>query len=404
MSLPYYKKSLTGAILMWDITNDGNDVIIITGLLMGKQNHYVKESKYVNIYDDIKYKTKEKLDHGWTDVDDFVQEMNIGVRNEHLKKTLPVNYTDSNNRLNPQKARLYNSEDAMYPADIQPKINGVRCTLGWGVIETGVGMFKEYSEGAVLKSNGGLTYLLPHITDNLTKDFFITYNEDEEIEITYDGELYIPGKSLTFIRSSIPYINKSGILHNCSNPSNKVSFYCFDLAIESMLQVNRLKFKDALLKDYPMDDTNTYINSIIVNVKTTRVVTESEAFEYKDKCLKIGYEGAMLRHFNYTYQFGKKNNCMLKLKQWYYTKCIILDVINKGVTTIEGRDRTYVSLLLRNDLGNGTFECTPEGDEQFRINLLKNSDQYIGKYAEVKFRERSETGNFPFQANVTKIH
>jgi hypothetical protein len=404
MSLPYYKKSLTGTILMWDITNDGNAVIIITGPLMGKQSHYVKDTKYVNIHDDIKYKTKEKLDQGWTDVDDFVQQMNIGARNEHLKKTLPTNYTDSNNRLNPQKARLYNSKDANYPADIQPKINGVRCTLAWGIIESGVGMFKEYTEGAMIKSNGGLIYLLPHITDALTKDFFFTEYEGEEIEITYDGELYIPGKSLTFIKSSVPYINKSGITHRASNPTNKVSFYCFDLAIEHMLQIYRLLLKDALLEDYPSDNLNINIDSPIVNLITTRVNNETEAFAFKDMCLKLGYEGAILRHFNYTYQFGKKNNCMLKLKQWFYTNCIILDVINKGVTEIEGKKRTYVALLLRNDLNNGTFECTPEGDEQFRINLLKNSDHYIGRVAEVKFRERSETGNFPFQANVTKIH
>lgn len=408
MKTPFYKRSLNGNILTWDITSDTDNnsdyIVIITGKLGGKLIHFVSPPKYKTLNDEIQARKKEKLDEGW--VEHKLEYDNLTEKELYTKLNLTLPHhilKDMSGRRNPQRGVYYNKNYATYPGAIQAKLNGLRCTLEWGVVEDGIGMFKTSIEKAVLKSSDGVTYVLPHITDNLTKDLFVKFDDNgNEIMVTYDGELYIPGQSLTYIRSSVPYIRKDGVSVKASNPSNKVSFYCFDLAIEDYNQIDRLMLKDAYLSDFIMDDSNTYINAPIINLKTHIVETESEAFAIKDMFLKRGYEGAMFRNFNYKYQFGKKNKCMLKLKVWLYTECLVLDIIEKNSVEISNNKRTYIAFVLKNDINNNVFECTPDGDEETRVNLLKNKHKYINTLVEVKFRERSETGEFPFQS-VVKI-
>lgn len=402
MELPLYKRSHNNKILMWDITLDGNLIVIITGELLGQHKSYVSKTKYSNINTEIEHRIKEKLDDGWVKHSLHYDVMSKVELNDLLLKTLPNVIKDISGRRNPQKGVYYNKDYAEYPAAIQPKLNGVRCTLEWGIMKDGIGMFETTNEQAILKSREGVTYILPHITESLNKDFFIKEdNEGNEILVTYDGELYIPGKSLTYIRSSIPYLRKDNVYVSSSNNSSKVSFYCFDLAIENMIQIDRLIMKDTILKEIaPTDHSNTKLISPIVNVYTHIVKTESEAFSMRDLWLRRGYEGAMFRNFNYTYQFGKKNKCMLKLKIWMYTECEVLDIIEKRTSEISNNTRTYISFLLMNDINTNTFECTPDGDENLRIYLLNNKQKYIGTKVSVKYRERSETGNLPFQAVV----
>jgi hypothetical protein len=90
---------------------------------------------------------------------------------------------------------------------------------------------------------------------------------------------------------------------------------------------------------------------------------------------------------------------MAKLKTFEDTECEILDVLIKN----EDSNRTYVGMVLRNDINEATFEATVMGDESARLEYVLNKHNYIGKLATVKFYERSGVKKVPYHGNVVSV-
>jgi hypothetical protein len=59
--------------------------------------------------------------------------------------------------------------------------------------------------------------------------------------------------------------------------------------------------------------------------------------------------------------------------------------------------------VLKNDLNDETFKCTPKGSNDLKIQYLQQRNSIIGKYVKVQYRERSGVDNLPFHANVIEI-
>jgi len=409
MTYSLYKLDLNRNVLEWAIDSEdsGDTVYIITysGRMDGKKVHVSTPCSMTSAQTkqtEIDSKIRDKKKAGWKSLDD------IGIQNATylepiLKGRLPYDHKDLENRYKPQKAILFQVEKFKYPAILQPKLNGVRVTLSWSKRIIGEGLFIEEKEGAVLASKEGIVYFMPHITDGLTEDFFRYNDGNEIIDLTYDGELYKHGMKLNEIRKRIPYYNKYGTLSKPSGNPKEIAFWCFDLAIPNILQDTRITLKDFLLINYPTITRPKEVKRSIVNLGYIPVHNDEEAIEVSKEMIEWGYEGGILRDVSSPYGFGSRDKRMMKLKKWFYTKCTVLDIIEKRTSVINDKERTYIAVILRNDLNQETFECTPEGDEDFRVALLLNKDNYIGKLANVKFRERSGIANVPFQAVVTEI-
>ena len=188
-------------------------------------------------------------------------------------------------------------------------------------------------------------------------------------------------------------INKHGTLSKPKGDPKNIQFWCFDLAIPNVKQKDRTNYRYKHLPSTPC----------IINVHEDLVGSDEEAREKADAYIEEGFEGGILRELDKPYGFGKRVSYMMKLKKWFYTKCRIIDIVNKGENVINGKTRTYIAVILKNDINEDTFECNIEGNESYRIDLLKNVDSYIGKMAEVKYRERSGIKLVPFQSVIFNI-
>jgi hypothetical protein len=385
-----YKKDISHNVLFWNIDSDDIYIVITTGRLNEKSIHYVYEPKG-SIAREMEAKIRDKRIKGWLSISDLKL---ISEDLDSLKRLLPYDQTDLNNRKKPQKAVLFKTNTFKYPAYIQPKINGVRCTISWEIVTEGDGLFKTTTEKVVISSKEGHTYVLPHIESKFTKDMFMYFHNSEYIDIVYDGELYKHGLKLNEIRKCIPMTNSKGTISKPSGNPNNINFICFDLAIPDIPQHDRFKIITDLL--YGSKEPIVVLDSYVVN-------SDSEATSKANQFINAGYEGGILRDSDATYGFGKRATHMMKLKKWFTTKCTILDIIQKNEVVVNNKTRTYIAFVLKNDLNDETFECTPMGDEDYRIELLEQVNNHIGKQALIKFRERSGTKNVPFQAVLTSI-
>jgi len=355
---------------------------VLSGKNIGKRN---ETTRYEQAVLEAKSKLDSKLQDGYVNIE---EELTDATSFNELLFLLPDVKLGKYNNLLFMKAIPFKHGLDIYPRIPQPKINGVRTELRWETIEEGEGLFKTSIEGAVLRAKKGLIYHLPHITGWLTKDMFYR----KGIELVFDGELYIAGKALNVIRKSIPTINQQGTISKVSGIPQRVQFYTFDIMIEGLTQIKRL---DILSNLFLMSRT---ICNLAINYDLVTINSDKEATTVRDNYLAIGYEGIILRDPDGVYQFGKRNSTMIKYKKDIYSVHTIVDIVEKAIS-----DRVNITFVLRNDINDKLFDCTPIGTNEEKQTYLDNVDDYVGKQCEVKYYERSGVNKFPFHGNVIRI-
>jgi len=411
-----YSKNINGKVIVWsaNVTDrnefatisintgqlDGNIRTITKNVIVGKNiGKSNATTPFTQAVKEIKSKYKDKLKHGYKHLSDLgddiaTLDLNGSRLYDILDTRLSINKTDANNVLKPMKAvQFKNVKKFHFPYIVQPKINGVRSTLLMIKDLDNNNLFSNNTPKIKLLSKEGLEYNLPHIT-NLNESLF-------KDNIVLDGELYNHGELLSNIRRRIPII-KNGKISKHSLDSNKVSFYCFDLSIPDMSQQERILYKNNILHGttnlnyiaaYNRFILNSGTPSSIINVGHVIAYNLNEVYNYLESALNSGFEGIILREFDAEYMFGGRKTNMIKLKKLLSGEFKIIDIIKKNEDNI----RTYITFILENDINDKTFECTPEGNEEIRKELLGNKDNYIGKYVTATYYERTITG-LPFHA------
>ena len=263
----------------------------------------------------------------------------------------------------PQLAKTfnYNKTKLKYPIVAQKKYDGNRAIL-----------YKTSSGEVVMETRNGHRYL-PECISYIT----IEYKEDLSKNIILDGELFIPGMSFQELQSIVRLKKSPNI--NKENDFKKLKFYAFDLV---NLSNHDLKFKDSykILKEITKNKKNTILvdNDIIYSKENIKL--------YHDKYVNEGYEGIILRKIDKKYGINKRNSDILKYKYFIDSEYKIIGIkieINNGLklpmwkcVTEEGKE----------------FTCRPIGSNEYKLELLKNYKQYIGKLLTVKYQELSDDG------------
>jgi hypothetical protein len=419
-----FKKDSKGNVLIWivNVVTIGfyTGIKVVHGLADGAKTINEFEVKAKNIgkanqttREEQAEKEKEslildKLKRGYKDLDDVLENSNIDVNEitTHsyyggivsnliiflLKDNLSDDVTDSSNNLKPMKAQQYYRskknwtdpdgkvwDDRKYyflqnpyakttpkdviikfPCLIQPKINGIRCTIS----------LNENQEVQIL-SKEGLSYDLFHIKEYFTNNKKKFYHSNYDEPIIFDGELYIHNTPLQVIQSAV----KS---NNMYTPS--VMFIPFDLAIKNVTNIDRIgMMKDIFTQEneYPIHRITTY-----------KIINNTKAQELTDRFIKEGYEGSILRNPKGFYGFGRRPMDMVKLKRVMDEEFIITDIIPQK------KDESLGLYVCRTQQGV-EFEVTPKGDETFKQIILVNKHLYIGKMLTCVFYEYTEK-NIPF--------
>jgi len=157
--------------------------------------------------------------------------------------------------------------------------------------------------------------------------------------------------------------------------SVKVSYYVYDMPSASGSFTSRF----------------AQLLEVVINLKhvevvpTTLIATEEELLTYHALNISNGFEGTIIRLDNAEYEFNKRSKQLLKLKDFIDEVYEIVDVLPSS-----------------KDPSIGVVQCvTPDGQVfgtgakfsvEERKEFLRNKEDLIGKTAEVRFFEFSDTG------------
>ena len=292
---------------------------------------------------------KKYLDKGYKNISDFGYS---SLNDFNPDDVLPKEVTDANGARKPMLAKKYDevaTSTFEKPHWASKKLDGVRCMIR--------------NDNGILKtsSRGGGDYDIP--AAYILQDPYLIQLFKNSPDCVLDGELYIHGKPL-------PYI--SGLCRKITlEEAHKELIYCvYDLAIPDISFLERLNSLN-ILKD------ETFVDSDKIEIQEHIETTSwTDIKKLHDKWVSEGYEGCVIRNPNKEYGYGKKDNRMIKIKEFEDDEFEILG-INEGL-----RDEDFSFLMKCNA---GTFGAKPVGDRALRQEYRDNIDNLIGKKGTVKF-------------------
>lgn len=179
-----------------------------------------------------------------------------------------------------------------------------------------------------------------------------------------DGELYIHGRRLQTLAGIAALKEYDPLRHD------DLEFWIFDYADDTTTAEERAKKLNALAA--LLKGTNVKINI------QTPVTSYDEAKLYHDAVVQKGYEGAILRDATGLYGYGKRDDRMIKLKEFQDAEFQITGY-KLGLRGAEDMCFTCVTE------DGKPFEAKPIGDKQTKLGYVADFDNIKGKMLTVKF-------------------
>lgn len=334
-------------------------------------NYNIKEGKNIGKSNETDYLTQAILD-----AESRVRKQIRKGYKENIEQ-LTSNRQDNEGDNKPMLAQKFKPDKFKYPALIQPKLNGVRVMVRFKYVDEG--LFGKTLR-CIIKSREGVEYTgVKHLNDILIS--LVTKNNINPDDIILDGELYCHKMYLQDIRSACVKENID---------SNKIQLWLFDIASDNS-QHERIKILQDIYKVFSYSHKNN-----IVLTPTHEIYSDDMALIAAEEYIKIGYEGAMLRDKDATYQYGKRSRYLVKIKKVKYDTFKIIDVIPTDKDMYAGKP--IALFVCKNDINDLTFVVTPAKSKADRSIILDHKEEYIGKYITVSYFERTKDG-IPFHAN-----
>lgn len=244
-----------------------------------------------------------------------------------------------------------------FPADVQPKLDGVRCIAS------------RDSNGEIdLMSRQGKFWDLPLIAKQL--DAWLPEG------MILDGEIYIHGESCQRITSLAKSANPGG--KSYKPESTELEYHVYD--VPSIEGDDSLTWVDRRLA---LGEISTKNNQVIV--PTLSVANEKELWNAHGSFIQLGYEGAILRAYHGQYLWGYRSSELLKVKHFQDSEFRVIDARDG-----KGKMAGCVVWVCRNDQTEGTFECTMKVTMAERQRMYEERAQYIGRLLTVRFFDRTD--------------
>lgn len=406
IDIPYqlalYRRNSSGEPYVWYCSKFDNETVQVQhGTVGGK---IVKEfyKTHRDVDKEVKSRIAAKLKVGYKPMNEIRDSSTLPVEGDvvsirtWLDTYLPINRTTSDGVILPMLAKGY--DDKVFnrcPIYIgQWKINGLRCLIK--VIKNTGDLFKPFSlqfqsrEGEIWNSLPTLEdYLLHVIPQNVLIELY-------QNDIALDGEVYLPGGY------TINQIN-----HFVKDPTcveNKaLQFWCYDIAVEDMLQYNRNNFiLDKFhnnIKVFTNKDSHYNNTERFIVLPTYEVGADWEAKNARNSFIDLGFEGLILRNPNAEYDFGKRRvGIMVKYKKPEDGIFVVVDIKPEGV-----RRADIPILICENDINSALFECKLSCPLKEQKEILKNRELYINKSVYLSYLERSGVNSLPFHIKEVRF-
>lgn len=374
------------------LSNNGNSITVEYGIVGGniRIETYAVTQKDANKELQSRYNDKRKQgyiafedikdDNGRPPVEDGTDTLY-----SFLSTYLPSYRTNENNgNILPMLAKSYTGKIwNKIPVMIgQWKINGLRCFISayrTNDIFRPVRLKFQSREGIIWNT---LAALEDYLIDAIPPGFMLSMLNDNWI---LDGEVYLPGHTVNEINHFVKD-------PNCKE-NKLLQFWCYDIAIQDMLQERRSEIRIHDLGDVSrFNDINEHLNNTkqLVILPDYNVYSDNNAVIFRDNFIRLGFEGLILRNPNVDYQYGRRRvGYMEKFKSKTDGKFLIVDIQSE-------QKRNLPIITCRNDINDETFETGFSYPYARQEEILRNKKDYIGKYVFITFGERSGIAQVPF--------
>lgn len=333
MRTELYAKDAKGNIRVWKVHPTAFGFNMVSGLLMGKQT-----TKFVEVLEgkanrtieqqielEMNSRIKRKLDSGFVD---NIDEAETIERTNNLGFVRPM--------LAKPKYTEYNKKNSF----VQIKYNGLRC------------MIKNIGGVKYAYSKSGILYpAVTHIQDFL----------DIPEGVTIDGELYCHGVPLQTINSWVKKEQQQTV---------RLEYKVYDMVSDESF-------------DKRLENLHSYGLCDYAQVVPTWNIANINIVEKMEAVREDGYEGLIVRQPGFGYQSGKRNNAMIKIKQFLDAEFTV-----RGMSL--SRDG-FPMLHLKSSTGI-MFKVTAPGSHEEKRFIFANLDKYINKKVTVEFDEFSTKG------------
>lgn len=246
-----------------------------------------------------------------------------------LNKYLPTYRTSADGNMLPMLAKVYdNTDNKVFKKCTnyigQPKINGLRCFIK--AIKNDGDLFKpikldfQSREGTHWNS---LVNLEEYLLNALPNELITKMYEEEYI---LDGELYLPGHTVNEINH---FVKDSTCKEN-----KLLQYWCYDIAIQSTIQISRENIRLNYLHDYLkyFDNKESHLNNTLrlICLQSYDIFSGETATDCRNEMIDYGFEGLILRNPSAEYQYGARNSSMIKYKRSTDGKFTIIDIYPEG--------------------------------------------------------------------------
>lgn len=343
-----YKKDTSGKIRMLTISTQDGLLIQESGVLGGKIVVHDSVSKPKNVGRanettsaeqarlEAESKLKKKLDEGYFETQKEAEKTEV---------ILPMLAKD----FEKEKKKV------KFPAFIQPKLDGMRALGVNG-----------------LTSRGGKAITTLNHIENAIKD----------VGVILDGELYAHGLSFQENMKIIKKYRKGR--------TEKVKYHVYDMVAEDSMFFTRYTKLYELVKNIPeVEIVPTYVVNSLEEIK-----------EWHDKFVLEGYEGAIVRWGLDGYKVKGRSSSLLKVKQFIDLALPVLDVVPNDRDPEQGSFIFEWEGAKGHPLGDDIIGSGMSFSHEDRKEMLTNKQDYIGKTAELRFFEYSDTGVPRFPVSV----
>ena len=376
-----YKLDSKGKTREWTISYDANEFWSaqgIVGMKIRKNNPTACEGKNIGRSNETMPEEQAQLEAQakWEKKrkDGYTQDINSVAQKKFYEPMLAHKYEKGKTKLN-------------FPVYVQPKLDGIRCIVS-----------KEDGEVVAKTRKGRSIDAIPHILKQL-EGFFL--NDESAI---LDGELYNHSlkddfnKIISLVRKQLPQRSESDtdasftkkeaeFQARLKQSEETIEYWIYDVPkIAGFEEAMLFSLRFAQLEGQLINRTSTKI------VPTTEVITPYALDFIYEKFLEDGYEGQMIRE-DTGYQ-NKRSKSLLKRKEFQDAEYKVMD-IDEGNGNRKGTAKHLVCFCEKT---KKIFHSNIKGNFEYLTEILENKEDYIGKYATIKFFQLTPDGipRFPY--------
>lgn len=288
-----------------------------------------------------------------------------------LDKYLPLDRTDASGVKKPMKCTATNDTKTgklipkvlakiKYKADVQPKLDGVRCFA------------TNYKDGGFrFTSSDGKPY---DIVARFIKPELDALNLP--VGTILDGELYIHGVPLEKISGLCR--KQTAVEVNKGIRTEDLKFWIFDVPSNKTWEERKGVLEDLANPTEPKDSKVQWL-------MTWTVETFEEIQELHDRWVADGYEGAIIRNLNGKYAYGIRSAEIFKMKNFQDDEFEII-----GAET--GKRGTFDMIFLCKTKDGKVFGAKPLGDAAVKEQYWNDIEEIKGKKGTVRYLNYSSYG------------